>query len=163
MKDLLTSQMDDSLSSLHIESDRGLNNLILSAIQLNMALTRSELHKLATATLLNIQQNRMDVNLKTITDETITALLKCGVIKVKSKESNIGNTNVTVVIPSQESTRVKEEDKKGVKKTVTFTSETEFQLCDLGQAAMKGNSNKFLLLFSNIVIFHNKLLQDRLI
>ncbi|XP_011871560.1 PREDICTED: helicase POLQ-like [Vollenhovia emeryi] len=138
VKDLLTSQMDDSLSSLHTENDRGLNNLILSAIQLNMALTRSELHKLTTATLLNIQQTRMDVNLKAITDETITALLKCGVIKVKSKGSNAGNPNVTVVIPSQESTRVdKREVRKGVK-TVTFTSETEFQLCDLGQAALKG-------------------------
>lgn len=149
MKDLLTSQMDDSLSSLHIENDRGLNNLILSAIQLNMALTRSELHKLTAATLLNIQQNKIDVNLKAVTDETITALLKCGVIKVKSKGSNIGNPNVTVVIPSQESPRVdKREIKKGVK-TIAFTSETEFQLCDLGQAAMKGNSNKFLSLFSN--------------
>ncbi|KYN20541.1 Helicase POLQ-like protein [Trachymyrmex cornetzi] len=105
IKDLLTSQMDDSLSSLYIENNKGLNNLILSAIQLNIASTRSELHKLTTATLLNIQQNRIGVNLKTITDETITTLLKCV--------------------------------KKGVK-TVTFTSETEFQLCDLGQAAMKG-------------------------
>lgn len=137
--------MDDSLSSLHTENDRGLNNLILSAIQLNMALTRSELHKLTATTLLNIQQNKMDVNLKAVTDETITALLKCGVIKVKSKGSNISNPNVTVVIPSQESTHVdKREIKQGVK-TITFTKETEFQLCDLGQAAMKGKSNSFYL------------------
>ncbi|XP_012054135.1 PREDICTED: helicase POLQ-like [Atta cephalotes] len=138
VKDLLTSQMDDSLSSLYIENNKGLNNLILSAIQLNIASTRSELHKLTTATLLSIQQNRIGVNLKTITDETITALLKCGIIKVKSKDSNTGNPNVTVVIPSQTSTCKKNLSiKKGVK-TVTFTSETEFQLCDLGQAAMKG-------------------------
>ncbi|XP_011645819.1 helicase POLQ-like [Pogonomyrmex barbatus] len=138
IKDLLTSQMDDSLSSLYIENDRGLNNLILSAIQLNMATTRSELHKLATATLLSIQQDRIGVNLKAITDETITALIKCGVIKVKSKGSNTGNPNITIVIPSQESLSPKKLSvKKGVK-TITFTSETEFQLCDLGQAAMKG-------------------------
>lgn len=137
--------MDDSLSSLHIENDRGLNNLILSAIQLNMALTRSELHKLINATLLNIQQNRIGVNLKAITDETITALLKCGVIKVKSKGSKTGDPNITVVIPSQESMRMDKKVKKGVK-MVTFTSETEFQLCYLGQAAMKGNSNKFLFI-----------------
>lgn len=136
--------MDDSLSSLHIENDRGLNNLILSAIQLNMALTRSELHKLINATLLNIQQDRIGVNLKAITDETITALLKCGVIKVKSKGSNTDDPNVTVVIPSQEM-RAEKKVKKGVK-MITFTSETAFQLCDLGQAAMKGNSNKFLFI-----------------
>ncbi|KAG5320009.1 HELQ Helicase, partial [Acromyrmex heyeri] len=138
VKDLLISQMDDSLSNLYIENNKGLNNLILSAIQLNIASTRSELHKLTTATLLSIQQNRIGVNLKTITDETITALLKCSIIKVKNKDSNIGNPNVTVVIPSQASTCKKNLSvKKGVK-TVTFTSETEFQLCDLGQAALKG-------------------------
>ncbi|EGI68760.1 Helicase POLQ-like protein [Acromyrmex echinatior] len=138
VKDLLISQMDDSLSSLYIENNNGLNNLILSAIQLNIASTRSELHKLTTATLLSIQQNRIGVNLKTITDETITALLKCSIIKVKSKDSNTGNPNVTIVIPSQASTCKKNLSvKKGVK-TVTFTSETEFQLCDLGQAALKG-------------------------
>ncbi|KYQ59297.1 Helicase POLQ-like protein [Trachymyrmex zeteki] len=104
VKDLLTSQMDDSLSSLYIENNKGLNNLILSAIQLNIASTRSELHKLTTATLLSIQQIRIGVNLKTITDETITALLKCGIVKVKSKDSSTGNPNVTVVIPSQAST-----------------------------------------------------------
>ncbi|KAG5328374.1 HELQ Helicase, partial [Acromyrmex charruanus] len=138
VKDLLISQMDDSLSNLYIENNKGLNNLILSAIQLNIASTRSELHKLTTATLLSIQQNRIGINLKTITDETITALLKCSIIKVKSKDSNIGNPNVTVVIPSQASTCKKNLSvKKGVK-TVTFISETEFQLCDLGQAALKG-------------------------
>lgn len=138
--------MDESLSSLHIENERGLNNLILSAIQLKMASTRSELHKLITATLLSIQQNRIGVNLKAITDETITALLKCGVIKVKSKGNNTGNPNVTVVIPSQEPTHMENLPvKKGVK-TITFTNETEFQLCDLGQAAMKGNINKFLFI-----------------
>ncbi|XP_032687366.1 helicase POLQ-like isoform X2 [Odontomachus brunneus] len=140
VKDLLISQMDDSISSLHVEKDRGINNLILSAIQLNMATTRCELLKLTAATLLSIQQNRIDVSLKNITDETVTALLKCGVIKVKSKSCKTGNRNVTVVIPSQELTRTEKllkSPKKGVK-TVTFTSETEFQLCDLGQAAMKG-------------------------
>ncbi|XP_025267746.1 helicase POLQ-like [Camponotus floridanus] len=138
VKNLLTSQMDDSLSSLHVENDRGINNLILSAIQLNMATTRSKLHKLTARTLLNIQQNRIDVNMKAITDETITALLKCSVIKVKSKDHNIGNPNVTIVIPSQEPMYMEKSSiKKGVK-TIAFTNETEFQLCDLGQAAMKG-------------------------
>ena len=152
--------MDDSLSSLYIENNKGLNNLILSAIQLNIASTRSELHKLTTATLLSIQQNRIGVNLKTITDETITALLKCGIIKVKSKDSNTGNPNVTVVIPSQTSTCKKNLSvKKGVK-TVTFTSETEFQLCDLGQAAMKGN--KFLFIFDIFKHLHNILHKDSL-
>jgi hypothetical protein len=139
--------MDDSLSSLHIESDRGINNLILSAIQLNIATTRSELHNLATATLLNIQQNRMKVNLRMVTDETITDLLKCGMIKVKSKGCNIGDPNITIVIPSQKPIYIeKSAIKKGIK-TITFTSETKFQLCQLGQAAMKGKDLQLLFIF----------------
>jgi len=138
--------MDDSLSSLHIESDRGINNLILSAIQLNIATTRSELHNLATATLLNIQQNRMKINLKMVTDETITNLLKCGMIKVKNKGYNIGDPNITIVIPSQEPIYIeKSATKKGIK-TITFTSETKFQLCQLGHAAMKGRLTTFIYL-----------------
>jgi len=50
-------QIDNSLSSLFTEN-KGLNNLILNAIQLNMASTRTELYKLTTVTLLSIQQNR---------------------------------------------------------------------------------------------------------
>lgn len=159
MKDLLTSQMDESLSSLHIENDRGINNLILSAIQLNMATTRSELHKLTATTLLNIQQNRIGINMKVITDETITSLLKCSVIKVreKNKGCNTGNPNVTVVIPSQEPMYMEKLSvKKGIK-TVAFTNETEFQLCDLGQAAMKGESSRSLLIphICIFIIFYN--------
>lgn len=152
MKDLLTSQMDDSLSSLHIENNRGINNLILSAIQLNMATTRSELHKLTAASLLNIQQNRIGVNMKAITDETITALLKCSVIKVKSKGRNTGNPNITVVIPSQEPMHMEKSPVKKGKNMIAFTSETEFQLCDLGQAAMKGGSSRFSVIL-HICVF----------
>lgn len=125
---------------MHVEKDRGINNLILSAIQLDMATTRSGLHKLTAATLLSIQQDRIEVNLRAITDETITVLLKCGVIKVKSKGHN-SDPNVTVVIPSQGVGVEKPAARQGVK-TITFTNETEFQLCDLGQAAMKGKAEE---------------------
>lgn len=149
--------MDDSLSSLHVENDKGINNLILSAVQLNMATTRSKLHKMTAGTLLNIQQNKIGVNMKAITDETITALLKCSVIKVKSKDCNIGNPNVTVVIPSQEPMYMEKTSKSSIKKevkTIVFTNETEFQLCDLGQAAMKGENGRFsfILYIYNIFI-----------
>lgn len=141
MKDLLASEMDNSLSSLHVESDRGIKNLILSAIELNMARTRSELHKLIATTLLNIQQNKIGVKLKTITDETIAELLKCGAIKVKNKSGDVNNIDVDIVIPSQETIFVERSTTKNGMKTITFTNETRFQLCDLGQAAMKGKNN----------------------
>jgi len=88
-------------------------------------MARSELHKLTTATLLSIQ-NRLGivryVNLKVITDETITTLLKlkCGLIKVKSKNSKKDS------YPSQKSMCMENLPVKKRIKTVTFTSETEF-------------------------------------
>jgi len=41
-----------------------------------MASTRSELHKLTTAILLSIQQNRIGVNLKALTDKCNNGFIK---------------------------------------------------------------------------------------
>lgn len=64
------SKMDDSLSTLHVDKDRGMNNLILSSTLYSLATTRSELHKLVRRTLLNIQQKRLNVNVKEIADRS---------------------------------------------------------------------------------------------
>ena len=143
VKTLLMSKMDDSLSTLHVDKDRGINNLILSATLFSIATTRSELHKLAKRTLLNIQQQRLSVNVKRIADETVTEFLKSGVIKVKIKEKTVDvyKPNVTVAVPSQgKCPNAKSVEIKG-KKTIVLTSETELELCDLGRAAMKGCIN----------------------
>lgn len=145
VKTLLMSKMDDSLSTLHVDKDRGINNLILSAVLFSIAATRSELHKLAKRTLLNIQQRRLSVNVKRIADEAVTELLKSGVIKVKKKERSVDvyKPNVTVVVPSQDKCPdAKSTEIKG-KKKIVLTSETELELCDLGRAAMKGITNFF--------------------
>ncbi|XP_053995250.1 helicase POLQ-like isoform X1 [Hylaeus anthracinus] len=141
VKQILTSKMDDCLSTLHMDKDRGINNLILSATLFSIATNRSELHKITRRTLLHIQQKRLDINIKQITDEAITEFLKSGVMKVKKKEKKINEfePNVTVAIPSQ---NVCFNDKgtqiKG-KKKIALTKETELELCNLGRAAMKGN------------------------
>jgi len=77
------------------------------------------LHKLTTATLLSIQQNRIGVNLKAITDETIMTLLKCGLIRAKSKDNNKdSNPNLIIVIPSQKSMCMENLPvKKGIKQS----------------------------------------------
>ncbi|XP_078051698.1 mutagen-sensitive 301 [Augochlora pura] len=142
VKELLMSKMDDCLSTLNIESERGINNLILNATLFSIAKTRSQLHKLSKRTLLNIQQQRLNVNVKHVADKAITEFLKSGVMKVKQEQSNYKGfkPNVTVAIPSQDEdsvNKIKEVNQK--KKVVKLLRETELELCSLGRAAMKGS------------------------
>ena len=135
--------MDDSLSTIHVERDRGINNLILSAILLRIATTRLELHKIAKKTLLNIQQKRLNVNIKQIVDETLSELIKASVMKIKKIEKNFDKfkPNISVVFPSQDvSSNDTIKEIKG-KRILELTNETELELCSLGRAAMKGRNN----------------------
>nr|XP_012145725.1 PREDICTED: helicase POLQ-like isoform X2 [Megachile rotundata] len=140
VKELLESKMDDCISSLHVNKDRGINNLILSAILYSIAKTRFELQKLATRTLLNIQQERLGINIKHIVDSAITELLKSGVIKVKDKSKSIDvyQPNITVAIPSQITCPNESDIEKKVKKSIQLMNDTKLDLCNLGRAAMKG-------------------------
>lgn len=137
--------MDDSLSTLHVNKDRGINNLILSATLFSIATTRSELHKIAKRTLLNIQQKRLNVSVKQITDETIIELLKSGVLKVKKNENSLDvfKPNLSVRIPSQDICSIDKDTVIKGKKRIALTSETQLELCNLGRAAMKGRINFF--------------------
>lgn len=138
--ELLKSKMDDSLSTLHIDKDRGINNLILSAILFSMATTRHELHKIVKRTLLNIQQKRLNVNIKQIVDETITEFLKSGVIKIKEKERNvnISKPNISVIFPSQDISSCPTTIETKKKRIIKLTNNSKLELCSLGRAAMKG-------------------------
>ncbi|XP_043520738.1 helicase POLQ-like [Frieseomelitta varia] len=141
--ELLRSKMDDSLSTIHVEKDRGINNLILSAILLRIATTRLELHKIAKKTLLNIQQKRLNVNIKQIVDETLSEFIKASVMKIKKEEKNFDKfkPNISVAFPSQDvSSNDTIKEIKG-KRTLKLTNETELELCSLGRAAMKACIN----------------------
>ncbi|XP_031836797.1 mutagen-sensitive 301 [Nomia melanderi] len=141
VKELLMSKMDDSLSTLHIDRDRGINNLILSATLYSIANTRSELHKITNRTLLNIQQKRLNVNVKHTADQAITEFLKSGVMKVKKKGNcyDVYKPNVTVTIPSQNECPTDTTTQIKRKTTIALLSETKLELCSLGRAALKGN------------------------
>ncbi|XP_076767042.1 mutagen-sensitive 301 [Xylocopa sonorina] len=135
--ELLKSKMDDSLSTLHLDKDRGINNLILSAILLSIATTRFQLHKIANRTLLNVQQKRLNVNIKQIVDKTIIEFLKAGVMRIKRTDANSTILDITAVFPSQDISPSLISTKTS-KKTVELTRETKLELCSLGRAAMKG-------------------------
>lgn len=140
VKELLRSKMTDSLSTLHIEKDRGINNLILSAILLSIAVTRMDIHKISKRTLLAIQQCRLNIDLKKVVDDALTTFVKSGVMQVKKTKENIGSKpNTTVTFPSQE-TNVNQTFNAPIgKKRVALTHSTELELCSLGRAALKGS------------------------
>ncbi|XP_017875050.1 helicase POLQ-like [Ceratina calcarata] len=135
--ELLKSRMDDSLSTLHVERDRGINNLLLSSVLYSIATTLLELRELAGRTLLNIQQKRLNVNLKEIVDKTITELLKAGVIKI-SKQDESFIEDVSVVFPTQHLPSRDTSTKTAKKRIVELRNNTKLELCSLGRAAMKG-------------------------
>lgn len=140
VKELLTSKMDDCISTIHVEEDRGMSNLVLSSILLNLATNRSELHGIIERTLLGIQQQKLHLSAKKITDRTISKLMKAGAIKVKqvTNYSEV-NPNLTVVIPSQDNNPNKTPVRaQSGKKTVKLNSTTRLEVCKLGRAAMKG-------------------------
>ncbi|XP_046487284.1 helicase POLQ-like isoform X2 [Neodiprion pinetum] len=160
VKELLTSNMDDCISTLHVEEDRGINNLILSSILLNLATTRSELHKIAGTTLLGIQQKRLNINTNNITDKTITKLIKTRVIKVKqvTNHSEI-NPNLTVLIQSQDNLKTAQETPRPRKKIVKLNRTTKLEVCKLGRAAMKGcvDLNRAHMLYRDLKSAQNQL------
>ncbi|XP_015186066.1 PREDICTED: helicase POLQ-like isoform X2 [Polistes dominula] len=137
VKELLISKMDDSLSTLHIEKDRGINNLILSAILLSIATTRSQLYTLIAKSLLSVQQKRLNIDIKKIMDQTISLLFKNGVLKIRNMDKcNIVNS-INIAIPSQESMSIENPEIIKKKPKIALTSTTKLELCDLGRAAMK--------------------------
>lgn len=140
--------MDDSISSLHEEKDRGINNLIISSVLLSIAKTRSDIHAILSKTLLKTQENRLGINLKEIVDKALVQLLKTGVLRVKKENASetFGKANVTVFFPTQTNDLSMDENnhlspknaKSKKKKTITLMNSTELELCPLGRAAMKG-------------------------
>ena len=129
--------MNDCMSTLHLEQDRGIHNLLLSSVLLSIAKTRSDIHNLIGSTLLGVQEKRLGVNVKDITDAAICSLLKAGVLRIK--RSGDFDSNITVIIESQLTEDMRSEPKvKKEKRTVTLTTNTILELSPLGRAAMKG-------------------------
>ncbi len=73
---LLTAPMDEAASGLHLSDGKGLNNLILSSIGLGIAVCLSDLQKLLSKTLLAVQAERLGLNIKELTMQTIKELFK---------------------------------------------------------------------------------------
>lgn len=151
---MLASKMDDSMSSLHLYNDRGLNSLIISCVLLSVATTRPELHNVMSKSLLKIQERRLEINTKTITDKALMNLLKSGILRKKNENnkqlSNAEFLNCSFIFPTQ----LEIQGSMGLeplsplsenclmydnkKKNLVLIDNSELELCPLGRAALKG-------------------------
>lgn len=119
---MLTSKMDDCLSTLHEETDRGVNYLILSSILLSLVKTREQIYQLFSFSLLGLQAARRSINLKEIIDSSIKKLVKTNALLIDNKTFS---PNLEFDIPSQ-----------GLLSEVTMKSQLTLSI--MVKAAMKG-------------------------
>ncbi|XP_034939312.1 LOW QUALITY PROTEIN: helicase POLQ-like [Chelonus insularis] len=131
IRELLTSKIEDCVSTLNVEEDRGINNLILSSVMLSLATTRNELQNLIQSSLLNVQASKLNINIKECTDNAIIKLIKAQVLKIKYKPCY--QSNMAVHIQSQ-----MDNESNSAKKSIVITATSKLELSTLGKAAMKG-------------------------
>lgn len=91
---LLCSPMDEACSQMHLNEGRALCSLVLSAVGLNLATTRTELQSLAKHTLMHVQAERSDLNVAKMIDDKITKLIRSKALQAKSSvRDNAVNTS----------------------------------------------------------------------
>ncbi|KAG5898460.1 hypothetical protein JTB14_015467 [Gonioctena quinquepunctata] len=147
IKELLMSPMNKALSSMHLLDGKGLRHLLLSCISLGIANTRVQLQKVVQHTLLAVQTEKLNVNIKTLTDKVIKNLFKLGALKescgIQRTESSHSICDVTVKMDTSTldttvgDAEIKNPSEKP-KKTVVLTNNTKLVVSELGCAAIKG-------------------------
>ncbi|XP_063926128.1 helicase POLQ-like isoform X2 [Zophobas morio] len=143
VKKLLQSPMDEALSSMHENTGRGLRHLLLSCISLGIATTRAELQAVSKCSLLNIQSERLSVNLKKLTDKVLSDLFKLGALQEAdlSKSENHISCDVTVKMDTSGNSSFCDtlEQLTTKKRKIVLKSDSKLVISKLGCAAIKGN------------------------
>lgn len=148
---LLCSAMDEVVSHMHDENARALRTLLLSSIGLNMASCRTDINRLAASTLTAVQAHRLEIDMATLTDETIKSLLLVKAITAKSTKSpNDSLKGNEVELVSQDGSFVKNSPveaggtqaganapKKKVTNTIRLKPSTPLEISRLGKASFK--------------------------
>uniref|UniRef100_A0A6P7FQQ0 Helicase POLQ-like n=1 Tax=Diabrotica virgifera virgifera TaxID=50390 RepID=A0A6P7FQQ0_DIAVI len=129
----------------HLYSHR-LIHLLLSCISLGIANTRAKLHEVTAHTLLSVQSDQQEVNIKQLTDKVIKNLFKLGALKeldVVYKEETNTKCDVSVRMDTSiQDTSLSENiittPTKKRKRTIVLTDNTKLVVSELGCAAIKG-------------------------
>ncbi|KAH0554790.1 helicase POLQ-like isoform X2 [Cotesia glomerata] len=141
VRELLKSKIEDCVSSLSSEENRGINNLILSSVMLSLVKTRIQIHDLVNSSLLKIQASQLNIDIKKITDDAIKNLIKTKALQVDNK---LMKANMTIGIQSQlpaESTDVDSNNSgsNNSRRSIVLTRSSCLKLSNLSTAAMKGS------------------------
>lgn len=96
VKALLLSPMNQAVSSLNAFDGKGLRHLLLSCISLGIANTRLDLQSVAKKTLMAVQCDKLNVNLKKLTDLAIKNLFKLGALKDLNRKSSESFENMSI-------------------------------------------------------------------
>lgn len=137
---LLCSPMDEAASSLHESSAKGIETMILSAIGLGLAVTRSELVALVDTTLMAVQANRLDINTKEITNQVLSKLFRCKTLSIQSTMPFSPNVSLEVVCSSQEQEKPQPATTTGRSKTsVRLKPSTQMEISSMGRASFKSS------------------------
>ncbi|CAG9764616.1 unnamed protein product [Ceutorhynchus assimilis] len=148
VKELLMSPMNKAMSSMHLFEGRGLRHLLLSCISLGIANTRVQLHKVAQSTLMAVQVDKLDINIKQLTDGIIKKLFKMGALEEGTDKGNRksleSQCNVTVKLDStfapdlDASLNSLASTSAKPKRRLMLTNNTKLVVSSLGTAAIKG-------------------------
>nr|CAI5857119.1 unnamed protein product [Callosobruchus analis] len=142
VKELLMSPMNRALSGMHLCEGKGLRHLLLSCISLGIANTRPQLQQVAKYTLLAVQNEVLEVDLKKLVDHIIKNLFKLGALKEscgKIKEKADPQRDVSVRMDtSAVDDSVHESAQTKTKKVVVLSNSTKLEVSELGCAAIKG-------------------------
>lgn len=135
---LLCSPMDEACSQLHLNEGRALSALLLSAVGLDLATTRTEMQELAKHTLMYVQANRSDVNVSKIIDEKITKLIRSKALQVKTAtRKNEVNTSVEFDSSGTQCSPNGTLRLPLTQKTVVLKPSTKLEVSSLGMSSFK--------------------------
>lgn len=135
---LLCSPMDEACSQLHLNEGRGLSALLLSAVGLDLAKTRTELQELAKHTLMYVQATRSNTNVSKIIDEKITKLIRSKALQLKTATRENGvNTSVELGLTGTQCSPNGTFRLPLTQKTVVLKPSTKLEVSSLGMSSFK--------------------------
>lgn len=139
---LLTAPMDEAASGLHLNDRKGVTSLILSAIGLGLTNCMSELQDLVSKSLLAVQAERFNLNLKEVVHETVKNLFKLKAVTAAPSTSPNNSTNNEIQLMNDSTVLIEEEStpsdpkSKNIRKIVLKPS-TKLSINQMGKASFK--------------------------
>lgn len=135
---LLWSPMDEIISQMESNNSNAVNTLILSSIGLNIANTQTKLEEVISKTLLSVQSSRFGHDIKKMTEDIISKLIKSKSIIVDAKAKDQNNSlNVERLSQSSQENNSRKEILLSQKVTITLKPSTKLEVSPVGKSSFK--------------------------